>query len=280
MKATCLLFLAISCAALMHGTSYAAPSSPAIRLSKFENSSSGQRGSAAPLCGKPPAFRPGPPISLSQRRLEGCAFQTTLRKLVNVQAPRKGEAFPHSGAAEPLVSTHPVKRNLDKPSPASQPTSPESSANTASDHPRDPAQRDAAPADGVRHQTGGKASHEQRDHGRGSDTNHPPSRASLTKVDRPKQLPNSRQRSLPGNGMNFHQPGSNKSAGAAKSGFIPNEGANIALAVRTPSVVRPSVPSFNNGRHRGPNPAVVGGSPNSHRSNTGAINGTRMNRKP
>src|SRR5208337_1807600 len=63
----------------------------------------------APLCGKPPAFRPGPPISLSQRRLEGSAFQTTLRRLVNVQAPRKGEAFPHSRAAEPLVSTRPGK---------------------------------------------------------------------------------------------------------------------------------------------------------------------------
>ena len=76
----------------------------AAPLSKLENSSSGQRGSAAPLCGKPLAFRPKPPISLSQRRLEGTAFQTALRRLVNVQAPRKGEAFPHSGAAEPPVS--------------------------------------------------------------------------------------------------------------------------------------------------------------------------------
>jgi hypothetical protein len=52
------------------------------------------------------------------------------------------------------------------------------------------------------------------------------------------------------------------------------------LAARTPSVVRPTVPSFNNVRHRSPNPAVVGGSPSSHSSNSGAINGTRMNRKP
>ena len=54
---------------------------------------------------KASGFPAKPPISLSQRRLEGSAFQTTLRRLVNVQAPRKGEAFPHSGAAEPLVST-------------------------------------------------------------------------------------------------------------------------------------------------------------------------------
>jgi hypothetical protein len=103
---------------------------------------------------------------------------------------------------------------------------------------------------------------------------------SLTKANRPQQLPNSRQLSLPGNAMNLHQPGSDKSSGAAKSGTIRNETGNIALAVRTPSVVRPTVPSFNNVRHRGPNPAAVGGSPNSHSSNTGAINGTRMNRKP
>jgi hypothetical protein len=80
--------------------------------------------------------------------------------------------------------------------------------------------------------------------------------------------------------MNPHQPGSDKSSGAAKSGFIRNETVNNTLPVRTPSVIRPTVPSPNNVRHRGPNPAVVGGSPISRSGNTGAIDGTRMNRKP
>jgi hypothetical protein len=164
--------------------------------------------------------------------------------------------------------------------PASQSTYSESSANTASGHPGGPAQRDAAPADDGRHPTEGKASHEQRDHGRASETNHLPSRASLTKANRPKQLPNSRQPSKPGNARNLHQPGPDKSGGAAKSGLIRNETVNNALPVRTPTVVRPTVPSLNNVPHRSPNPAVVGGSPSSHSSNTGAINGTRMNRKP
>ena len=61
------------------------------RLSKLENSSSGQRGSAAPLCGKPLAFRPDAPISFTPRRLEGSAFQTARRRLVRAQASRKGE---------------------------------------------------------------------------------------------------------------------------------------------------------------------------------------------
>ncbi|MGA7447595.1 MAG: hypothetical protein WBQ43_21375 [Terriglobales bacterium] len=60
------------------------------------------------------------------------------------------------------------------------------------------------------------------------------------------------------------------------------------MPVRPPGTVRPTAatlnPSLNNVRHRGPNPAVVGGlaggSANLHSSNTGAINGTHMHRKP
>jgi hypothetical protein len=80
--------------------------------------------------------------------------------------------------------------------------------------------------------------------------------------------------------MNLHHPGSDKFGRAAKGGLIQNETVNKALAVRTPSVVRPTVPSFNNVRHRGPNPAVIGGSTNSNRRNNGTINGTHMNRRP
>jgi hypothetical protein len=80
--------------------------------------------------------------------------------------------------------------------------------------------------------------------------------------------------------MNLHQPGSDKSGGVAKGGLIQHQTLNNALAVRTPSVVRPTVPALNNVRHRSPNPAVVAGSVNSDSRNTGAINGTRMNRRP
>jgi hypothetical protein len=153
-------------------------------------------------------------------------------------------------------------------SPTSQPTSP------ASGHPGD-AEHAASPRDG-RPQTGGKTSDEQRDHERPSNPNHPPSR---TKANRPHLLGNSRQRSLPGNAMHLHPPGANRSVGAAKSGLIRNETVHNVLTVRASSVLRPAALSLNNVRHRGPNPPVVGASPNSHSSNTGAINGTRMNRK-
>jgi hypothetical protein len=163
-------------------------------------------------------------------------------------------------------------------SPAPQQKSPQSSAPTATAYPGD-AKR-AAPADNGGYRTREKASVEQRGHGRASITNRPPSRVPLPKANRPKQLPNSRQRSLPGNAMNLHQPGSDRSRGGANGGLTRNETANNALAFGTPSAVRPTVPLLNNVPHRRPNPAMVGGSLISPRSNTGAINGTRMNRKP
>ena len=116
--------------------------------------------------------------------------------------------------------------------------------------------------------------------GIGYAASHPPGRASLIKANRPKQLPNTRQRAKAGNVMNIHQQGTNKSVGVAKGGLIPNQTVYNALPVGTPSAVRPTVPSLNNVHHRGPNSAVIGGSVNSDRRNTGAINGTRMNRRP
>ena len=149
-----------------------------------------------------------------------------------------------------------------------------SRANYGGSSPKMPAQNDSA-----KRQLGGRASVEQRGHGSASIT-HPPIRASLTKANRPKPLPNSRQRSMPGNAMNSHPSGPNLTAGAANGGLIQNETVHNALAVRMTSVVRPNVPLPNNVHHHSPNPAVVSGTPNLHSSNAGAINGTRMKRKP
>jgi hypothetical protein len=130
----------------------------------------------------------------------------------------------------------------------------------------------------------GNPSQEQRCPCHASDKNHPRSRASLTAANHPKQLPNGRKRSIPGNAANLHQPGSGKSDAAAKGRLIQNETTSNAMLVRPPGTVRPTAaslnPSLNNVRHRGPNAAVVGGSANFNSSNTGAINGTRMHRKP
>ena len=152
------------------------------------------------------------------------------------------------------------------------------SMNAASGHPRD-AER-AAPADHGTAQTARKASDERRDHSRASGRNHSPSRVSLTKAmaNRPKQLPDSQ--SIAGPAINLQQPGTGKSAGAPNGGVIQSVTVNTAQRLRAVSAVRSTVPSLNSVRHRGANPAVVGGLAPLHRANTGAINGTRMNRKP
>src|SRR5208283_435 len=159
-----------------------------------------------------------------------------------------------------------------------QQTSGGSSVNKAGDHPHDAVH--SAPPDAGKRRKEGNPSDEQRGPRYASGKNHPRSRASLTAANRPKQLPRNRKRSITGNAMNLHQSALDKSGGAATGGLIRNETVKNALPVRPPSVVRSAVPSLDNVRHRGPNPAVVGGSANSDSRNTGAINGTRMNRKP
>jgi len=158
---------------------------------------------------------------------------------------------------------------------ASAQTSPASSANTASGHPGD-AGHAASPHDG-RQGTSGTASDEQRNHGRASVANHPPSPTSLNKPNPPEPLPNSRQRPMRGNAL--HPPGSNQAVGAPRSAFMGNETVHNPSPVRSSSVVRPTAPALNSVPHRSPNPAVVGGSMNLRGGKTGAINGTAMNHK-
>jgi len=115
------------------------------------------------------------------------------------------------------------------------------------------------------------------------DKNHPHSRAGLIAANRSKQLPTSRKRPLPRNAASPRHPTLATSGGATKGGSIRNESTDRALPVR-PTSVRSSVASLkplpDNVRHRGANPAVVSGSASSRNSNTGAINGTGMHRRP
>lgn len=163
-----------------------------------------------------------------------------------------------------LGTSYAAPSNQDR---ASQQSSSQTSENTLGDHPRDA--KHAAPDDG------GNPSDERRDHRHISDRIQ--QRSPATIKDRPK-LPNIREHSPSRHAMNLHQPGSDKSSGAARGGFIQHETVNSVVPPRSPSVVRPSVPLLNNMRHRGPNPAVVGGSANAGR-NAGAINGTRVHGK-
>jgi len=133
---------------------------------------------------------------------------------------------------------------------ASPEPSPRGPANASSDHVRE--SEHAAPTD-ERNRFG---SHR--------------SRASVIRPSAPKQLPNPPR----------HSTSRNAPGGPPRGGLVPSEIANPAPSVRPPTVVSLQAPSLENVRHRGANPAIIGGSANSDARNTGALNGTRMPRKP
>jgi hypothetical protein len=150
----------------------------------------------------------------------------------------------------------------DSSSPASQQKPPKSSANRLSNRPKD-----------------GKPSVERRDDSHLSGKNHTRSPA-VTIKDRPEQRPNNRKHSPSGNTMSIHRLGSDNSGSAVKAGLIQHETINTAVPRRSSGVIRHSVPSVNNVRHRGANPATIGGPAKSNSRNAGAINGTSVHRRP
>jgi len=161
--------------------------------------------------------------------------------------------------------------------PASQQPSSKSPANTVSDHPRDAVH--GAPIKDGEKQVDGTLPDEQRDLRHASEKNQPRGRVSLTKSNRPTQDPNNGEHSTSGTAMNLHQPGSDKSGASARGALIQHGTVNVSASVR-PASIRPKVPLPNNVRHRGANPAVIGGSASSNRRNAGAIDGAHMNRRP
>lgn len=160
--------------------------------------------------------------------------------------------------------------------PASQQSSSESVANTVGGQPQD-ARRGARFEEGTQIP---KASDEQGDHRHASDKNRLHRTRSLTKTNHPKQLLNNGERSTPRNTMNLDQPGSPKSRGASKDAVFQNGPLHSGPSAGLPRAVQRGATSLSNVRHRGPNAPIVGGMGSSHTRNTGAVDGSRMNRKP
>ena len=152
------------------------------------------------------------------------------------------------------------------PTPAPQEQSSESST-TSSDsaHPMD-----AASAENRKRQKVGTHSDRTRSHI--SHKNHSPSRVSLTKANRPRELRNGHEPSTPKNVINVHQPSSSKPAGDAK---ITN---HRTPPVRTAGITALSGQQFRNPHNRAASMATIGG-PLDPTRNTAAINGTSINRR-
>ena len=96
----------------------------------------------------------------------------------------------------------------------------------------------------------------------------------------PKRLSARWQHSVPRSALSL-QPHPMQSDVAERGGLVQNRAANIfSSSVRTPSALRTTALPLDNFRHRGPNPALMGGSSNVRSAYTGVIDGTVMKRKP
>jgi hypothetical protein len=158
---------------------------------------------------------------------------------------------------------------------ASQQAPSRSVADTVGNHSREADH--AAPTDDRTHI--GKTSGDQPNHPKVSGNKAPAANASLSKPSRRNKLANRRERSASEGSMNSDHPGSDKTVGAVENGRSRDETAHNAATVPQPSAVRPSVPSLSNVRHRGANPAIVGGVGISNARNSGALDGKHMNRR-
>jgi hypothetical protein len=125
----------------------------------------------------------------------------------------------------------------------------------------------------------GKPSDDQQNHRKVSGNKLPASNTSPSKSDHRNEVSSGRERSVRDDSKTSRRTGSDKSRGVAQNGLARNETTNHAASNRTPAVVRPAAPSLSNVRHRGANPAIVGGPGNSNTRNTAALDGTHMNRK-
>jgi hypothetical protein len=109
--------------------------------------------------------------------------------------------------------------------------------------------------------------------------NRPPSLAAKTK-ERSKQLPNTRKQFPSEGALKSQQHFSDKSGRSARTQIVQRQTATTAASPRTPTVIRAVAPLLSNVRHRGANPAMIGGSAHASSKDTSAISGTTVHRRP
>ncbi len=113
--------------------------------------------------------------------------------------------------------------------------------------------------------------------------------AKANQVPKPPHAANTNRRKRPANGQPRFttatprlqlQSRLSQSGVVEKRGSIQNKPVTSVSAVQRQSLFPSSSPSLDNPRHRGSNPAVIGGLGTSKPGGTGAINGSRISRKP
>jgi hypothetical protein len=130
-----------------------------------------------------------------------------------------------------------------------------------------------APADETRNGKSAKSSNEAAVGRRASDKSHLRTRPGLMNRNSPKQLAANPHHSSPPDVTSVRQHESDRSRA------IQGETARNGVRIAPSSGARAGAPLPSNVRHRGPNPATIGGA-DSNAKNSGGINGTRMPRRP
>jgi hypothetical protein len=120
-----------------------------------------------------------------------------------------------------------------------------------------------------------RTSSQSADHGRPTKKNKPHGSAIAPKPSHSQPLPKNQKRSTPQK-LTGTQPAAPRASGMP----ITNKTASNARFALSPTTSRASIPTSNNIRHRGPNPATLGGSTSVRAANAGTLSGNRIGRKP
>jgi hypothetical protein len=120
-----------------------------------------------------------------------------------------------------------------------------------------------------------RTSSQSADHGRPAKKNKPHGSAVAPKPNHSQPLPKNQKGSTPQK-LTGTQPATPRASGMP----ITNKTANNARFTRPPKTSRAPIPTSNNVRHRGPNPATLGGSTSLCAANAGSLNGAHIARKP
>ena len=109
--------------------------------------------------------------------------------------------------------------------------------------------------------------------------NRPRVPAAASKLTRPRQTLDDREKPSPGNPTDARSLAHARSSVAANHGSLQSEAIYRGLPVRPGNVIRPAAPSASPARHRDPNAAVIGGAASPNSRSSASLDGTRTNLK-
>jgi hypothetical protein len=125
-----------------------------------------------------------------------------------------------------------------------------------------------------------KTSGRQTDQRQASGAKQPSGGSVLSKANHPLPLPKNQTHRAAPSSTQARSSGAIQSSNTAARALSDNHATSNLRSVQLHTAPRAAAHSPGDVRHHSPNPAILGGSANPSVANTGALNGTRMSRKP